>query len=130
MFGDIGEGTIDDTGECLIDLDDIFSESINSDVEYQVFLQKEGQGDLWVSYKSHLYFIVSGTPGLKFAWEIKVKQKGYEFSRLDETEIPSAEPSDDEGAASPEDIDYSYYEELYSDEIPDFESIYSEELAG
>ena len=130
MFGDIGEGTIDDTGECLIDLDDIFSEAINSDVEYQVFLQKEGQGDLWVSYKSHLYFIVSGTPGLKFAWEIKVKQKGYEFSRLDETEIPSAEPSDDEGTASPEDIDYSYYEELYSDEIPDFESIYSEELAG
>ena len=34
------------------------------------------------------------------------------------------------GELIPEDIDDSYYEELYSDEIPDFESIYSEELAG
>lgn len=83
MFGDIGEGFIDETGECLINIDEIFSETINSKIEYQVFLQKEGEGDLWVEKKENFYFIVKGTPNLKFAWEIKVKQKDYEYERTE-----------------------------------------------
>lgn len=86
IFGDIGEGTIDETGNCCIFLDDIFSETIAFDMEYQVFLQKEGPGDVWVDSKESTFFIVKGTPRLKFAWEIKAKQKEYECDRLEKFE--------------------------------------------
>lgn len=86
MFGDIGEGMIDDSGICYIYLDDIFTETINTGIEYQVFLQKEGSGDLWVDSKEPTFFIVKGTPGLKFSWEIKAKQRDFEYERLEDTE--------------------------------------------
>ncbi len=41
MFGDIGTAQTDETGECYINIDDIFAETVNTGVEYQVFLQKE-----------------------------------------------------------------------------------------
>lgn len=85
MFGDIGEAVTDDSGKCYIYLDDIFLETVNTDIEYQVFLQKEAAGDLWVDQKSREYFVVNGTPELNFAWEIKVKQKDFEFERLNES---------------------------------------------
>mgnify|MGYP007128485178 CR=1 FL=1 len=86
MFGDIGEGKIDDSGICYIYLDDIFTETINTGIEYQVFLQKEGAGDLWVDSKEPAFFIVKGTPGLKFSWEIKAKQRDFEYERLEDAE--------------------------------------------
>lgn len=89
MFGDIGEGMIDQSGECYIFFDDVFLESVNSNCEYQVFLQKEGQGDLWVEEKTPQYFLLKGTENLKFAWEVKVKQRDYEYERL---EAYGAEP--------------------------------------
>ena len=82
-FGDIGSGCTDNTGKCYIDIDDIFSETVNIGVEYQVFLQKEGQGDIWVEEKTDSYFVVKGTENLKFSWEIKAIQKDYEFERLE-----------------------------------------------
>lgn len=87
FFGDIGQGNINEKGECCIFLDDVFSETLNSYCEYQVFLQKEGPGDLWVSKKEKNYFIINGTPGLKFAWELKAVQKNSETERLDEFDI-------------------------------------------
>ena len=87
MFGDIGEAETDKSGVCYIYLDDVFTETINTGIEYQVFLQKEGQGDLWVDSKEHAYFVVKGTPGLKFSWEIKAKQRDYEYERLEDTEL-------------------------------------------
>lgn len=83
MFGDIGEAETDDAGQCYIYLDDVFSETIAAEIEYQVFLQKEGPGDIWVEEKNSIYFLVKGTENLKFAWEIKAKQKGFEFDRLE-----------------------------------------------
>ena len=83
MFGDIGEGITDQNGECYVSFDDVFLESVNSNCEYQVFLQKEGQGDLWVEEKAPQYFLVKGTENLKFAWEVKVKQRDYEYERLE-----------------------------------------------
>ena len=82
-FGDIGSGCTDNTGKCYIDINDIFSETVNTGVEYQVFLQKEGQGDIWVEEKTDSYFVVRGTENLKFSWEIKAIQKDYEFERLE-----------------------------------------------
>lgn len=83
MFGDIGEAMLDEEGLCYIDIDDIFSETIAEEVEYQVFLQKEGEGDCWVQTKHQRYFVIQGTPRLKVAWEIKAKQRGYETYRLE-----------------------------------------------
>lgn len=84
MFSDIGECVLDDTGECLIYIDDIFSETVNTNIEYQVFLQKEGQGDCWVDDKQKTYFIIIGTPNLHVAWEVKAVQRDYEYHRLEE----------------------------------------------
>ncbi|MDO5539402.1 MAG: hypothetical protein Q4F83_04930 [Eubacteriales bacterium] len=84
MFGDIGCGTTDENGKCVVSLDDVFMETVNAGIEYQVFLQKEGQGDIWVDSKESAYFIVKGTPNLKFSWEVKVIQRDFEFERLEE----------------------------------------------
>lgn len=82
LFGDVGEGWIDKTGKCFITLDDVFSETLEILCEYHVFLQKEGSGDLWVEEKHDKYFVVRGTPNLKFAWEIKGNQRDYGAERL------------------------------------------------
>lgn len=105
-FGDIGTAQTDETGKCYIDIDDIFAETVNTDVEYQVFLQKEGQGDIWVEEKTDSYFIVKGTENLKFSWEIKAIQRDYEFERLEKFDNSEKE----------EVIDY---EKEYMEEIND-----------
>lgn len=83
LFGDIGEAVLDEEGICYVDLDDIFTETIADQVEYQVFLQKEGEGDCWIAGKGPRYFIIQGTPHLKVAWELKAKQKDYSNIRLE-----------------------------------------------
>ena len=82
MFGDVGEGVIGDDGMCYIQIDPVFSETINT-YQYQVFLQKYGEGECYVSERNGTYFMVSGTPGLAFGWEIKGKQAGNETKRLE-----------------------------------------------
>jgi hypothetical protein len=86
-FGDIGTGCIDENGESIISIDDILDETVNANVEYSVFLQKEGQGDIWVEEKEHTYFVVKGTPGIRFSWEVKIVQKGYEDHRTNDESI-------------------------------------------
>lgn len=105
-FGDIGTAQTDETGKCYIDIDDIFAETVNTDVEYQVFLQKEGKGDLWIEEKTPTYFTVKGTENLKFSWEIKAIQRDYEFERLEKFDNSEKE----------EVIDY---EKEYMEEISD-----------
>lgn len=82
-FGDIGSAKLDATGVCYVELDNIFLATITTDMEYFVFLQKEGPGDLWVANKQKTYFEINGTPNLKFAWEVKARQTGYEKLRLE-----------------------------------------------
>ena len=86
MFGDVGEGKTDETGKCMIYLDDVFAETIDTDVQYQVFLQAYGDGRVYVNERSPSYFTVCGTPGLAFGWEIKAVQKGYNTVRLENFE--------------------------------------------
>ena len=83
IFGDVGTGYTDESGECVIAINDAFLEAANTEMEYQVFLQKEGQGDLWIEEKAPSYFIVKGTPGIKFSWELKAKQRNYEYHRIE-----------------------------------------------
>jgi hypothetical protein len=118
-FGDIGTAQTDETGKCYIDIDDIFAETVNTGVEYQVFLQKEGQGDIWVEEKTDSYFIVKGTENLKFSWEIKAIQRDYEFERLEKFDNSEKE----------EVIDYEkeYMEEI-NDLIKEQEEILNETI--
>ena len=92
MFSDCGTAEISDEGFCAISVDSVFAETVNTAIEYTVFLQKEGQGDLWVDKKEADYFIVKGTPGLSFSWEIKAVQKGYESYRLDDFNLQQEYP--------------------------------------
>lgn len=94
MFGDLGCGTTNDRGIAIVDIDPAFSETINSGIEYQVFLQKEGDGDIWVAEKDTEFFMVRGTPNLKFSWEVKCIQKSFEHLRLDEKEVQEAAQKD------------------------------------
>lgn len=95
MYGDIGEGETDTEGKCCIFLDAVFAEAAASGMEYQVFLQKEGPGDLWVESKQQEFFIVKGTPGLKFAWEVKARQKNQECTRMELFDESGPEPEID-----------------------------------
>lgn len=107
-FGDIGEGRTDENGECIVDICDIFAETARVDLSYQVFLQKEGPGDIWVSGKTDSYFIVKGTKNLNFAWELKAKQADYEAERLEISEDEEAENN------------YNYEEEYMKEVIAAF----------
>lgn len=102
MFGDVGEGTIGDDGKCYISIDPIFLETIASGCKYQVFLQKNGKGDVWVSERHETYFVVEGTESLNFSWEIKARQKDYEYDRIDVYNENVEE----------RDIDYAYIGEM------------------
>ena len=94
MFGDLGCGKTNDRGIAIVDIDPAFSETINSGIEYQVFLQKEGDGDIWIAEKDTEFFMVRGTPNLKFSWELKCIQKNFEHLRLDEKEVQEAAQKD------------------------------------
>lgn len=86
-FGDMGHGVTDENGICLIEIDDIFQETIGTQ-EYLVFIQPEGEGNLYVNKAEKFcnYFIVRGTANLSFAWEIKCIQRGYSHERLESPE--------------------------------------------
>lgn len=87
-FGDMGHGTTDENGICLIEIDDIFQETIGTQ-EYLVFIQPEGEGNLYVNKveKYCNYFIVRGTANLSFSWEIKCIQRGFDHERLESPEV-------------------------------------------
>ena len=84
LFGDIGEGVIDETGKCYVFLDDIFSETVDISCTYQVFLQPYGEGKCYVEERTSAYFVVAGTENLMFGWEVKCVQKDYDTIRLEE----------------------------------------------
>ena len=82
MFGDIGDGVIGEDGLCYISIDPVFAQTI-SNAEYQVFLQPYGEGACHVYSRSGSCFIVAGTPGLLFGWELKAKQADFDQLRLE-----------------------------------------------
>ena len=83
MFGDLGEGQIAEDGMCYVSIDSVFTETVDvSNLEYQVYLQRYGEGDCYVAERKATHFIVKGTVGLKFGWEIKAKQSDFSQTRL------------------------------------------------
>ena len=88
MFGDIGDGVLDEDGKAYIFFDPVFAETVSEHLAYHVFLQAYGDGKCWVERRTPGYFVVEGTPGLSFAWEAKVKQIDYDQWRMEPYEIP------------------------------------------
>lgn len=86
MFGDVGEGVIADDGNCYVWFESVFAQTITTQ-QYQVFIQRYSDGECYVSRRTGSYFVVSGTPGLTFGWEVKAKQRDYEQLRLGRVDI-------------------------------------------
>lgn len=94
MFGDVGEGIINEDGLSYIWLDPVFAQTISTS-QYQVFLQKYTAEDIFVKERNVNYFIVKGTPGSSFGWEIKGKQKEYDQVRMEISGNGFSVPSSD-----------------------------------
>ena len=127
MFGDLGSARTDENGYAYVSIDDIFSETARTDISYQVFLQKRGQGDLWVSEKHRTHFVVQGTPSIAFDWEIKCVQRDYEMLRLESNDIKMS--TDKETARTFVDA----VEAAYTDEygfVASIEGLYEDEFAA
>lgn len=82
-LGDIGTAETGEDCTVVIPIEEHFSDVINTDYEYQVFLQIYGEGSICVVSRDKTSFTVqSSVPNLPFAWEIKGKRRGYEDDRL------------------------------------------------
>jgi hypothetical protein len=87
MYGDIGEGKTDETGVAYIYFSPKYLETVNTNMRYQVFLQKYDEGDLYVAERNTEYFVVKGTPNTEFGWESKHYQGDINFRRTDNPEF-------------------------------------------
>ena len=83
LFEDIGEGVVGEDGVCYIYIDPILLDTIDTKCNYQVFVQAYGEGNVYPVERTETYFIINGTPGLKFGWRLTAKQRGYENYRLE-----------------------------------------------
>jgi len=82
-FGDMGESDTGDNKRVVVKIDELFSDTVNTSVTYQVFLQSYSAAHVWVSERNEDSFVVkSDTPNAPFAWEIKAKRRDHENERL------------------------------------------------
>lgn len=81
-FGDLGYGKIKKEGQCIIQIDEIFKEFVNTSIDYHVFTQVYS-GAITRIEKYEDYFIVFGKEGTEFSWELKAKRLNYENRRLE-----------------------------------------------
>lgn len=112
MFGDVGEAVIDEDGKSYVFIDPVFSETVSTNIQYQVFLQKYGSGECFVSERRAEYFIVEGTPGMHFGWEIKARQSEFDQLRLESTAMPYEVNTEDYGELAKNYIDSLYDERM------------------
>lgn len=122
-FADIGEGTIGEDGLCYVYIDPLLLETINTKCAYQVFIQAYGEGNAYPITREETFFVIKGTPGLKFGWELKAKQKDYETERLEREKIELMEQDSGESF-----LDYIDKEPDYDDFAIKYLKDYEEEL--
>lgn len=95
-FEDAGSGQLSG-GAAVVNIDSMFGETVNTGVEYHVFLTPNGDcKGLYVAQKSAASFVVrelgGGTSSIGFDYRIMAKRKGFEQVRLaDRTQTFSAE---------------------------------------
>jgi hypothetical protein len=95
-FEDAGSGQLSN-GEAVINLEPIFGQTVNTGIDYHVFLTPNGDcKGLYVAQKSATSFLVrelgGGSSSIAFDYRIMAKRKGYEQIRLaDKTKEFNAE---------------------------------------
>jgi len=91
-FEDAGSAHLSN-GEAVVNLESVFGQTVNSDIDYHVFLTPNGDcKGLYVAQKSATSFVVrelgGGTSNIAFDYRIMAKRKGYEQIRLaDKTKL-------------------------------------------
>lgn len=82
-LGDLGRNYTRDDCEIWVHIDELFSDTVNTDIAYEVFLQGYSDATFWVEdFKSDKFLVKSNKPFSRFAYEIKAKRRGYENERL------------------------------------------------
>ncbi|QIW56472.1 hypothetical protein GU335_07725 [Pseudolactococcus raffinolactis] len=82
-LGDIGRSYTREDYEVWVHIDELFSDTVNTDIPYEVFLQAYSDARFWVEdFKSDKFLVKSDKPFQRFAYEIKAKRRGYENERL------------------------------------------------
>jgi hypothetical protein len=94
-FEDFGEGQLTH-GKAIIELDPLFTQTVNTQVTYHVFLTPGGDcNGLYVVDKTPASFEVrelkGGNSNLTFSYRIVAKRKGYENIRLSKMGKPTPE---------------------------------------
>jgi hypothetical protein len=90
-FEDAASGQLSN-GEAVVNLESVFQQTVNTGINYQVFLTPNGDcKGLYVTQKTATSFLVrelgGGTSSIAFDYRILAKRKGYENIRLaDKTE--------------------------------------------
>lgn len=82
-IGDIGRSVTNKDGEVWVSIEVLYSDTVNLDIPYEVFLQVYDNAHVWVSdFKSDAFLVCSDKPFIRFAWEIKARRRGFEKERL------------------------------------------------
>jgi hypothetical protein len=87
-FEDFGSAKLTD-GQATIELDKVFVETVNTEMQYHVFLTPNGDCTPYVTQKTSLSFKVvlhDGEPNCAFDYRIIAKRKGYEQTRLEKVD--------------------------------------------
>ncbi|EJO5349021.1 phage tail protein [Clostridium botulinum] len=93
-FGDLGRGYVGVDGKAYVEIEDMVTQIMNTDIPYHVTyteIVSEMVTDEEFRQRSSLrlvkttptYFVLKGEPGAEFTWEIKAKRRGYENVRAD-----------------------------------------------
>ncbi|MGM0214974.1 gp58-like family protein [Enterococcus sp. AZ109] len=94
-LGDIGRNYTREDCEVWIPVEQLFSDTVNTDIAYEVFLQAYDDARFWVAdFKPDKFLIKSDMPLARFAWELKAKRRGYENERLVEAGLSNKEIED------------------------------------
>lgn len=113
-YGDIGSGKIIN-GECVISIDEILLECINTSHQYHVFTQVYN-GAIKKIERFKDYFVVYGEEGTEFSWELKAKRIGYENHRLET-------PNDFDKTESYENMFNRHFEEFEAEKTTERQSV-------
>lgn len=83
FLGDIGRAITQDSCQVWVPIEELFSDTVNTDIPYEVFLQVYENAKVWVTdFKSDAFLVCSDRPFVRFVWEIKAKRRGFENDRL------------------------------------------------
>lgn len=93
---EVYETKLYETGKykCIVKISEMIRECINTDIPYNVWLSKLGEGDIWINNTYNGYFVVESNRPVKFKYKIEGRRKGFEnmneqlvFDKLYKTEI-------------------------------------------